>query len=240
MPVPRLSVFLPAYNEEVNVQTAVERVFAVLEESGLSYEIIVVNDGSRDRTGDVVREMLPSIRNLRLVEHFPNRGYGGALQAGFAASRGELVSFVPADNQFVFDEIHRLLDRVGEADIVSGWREDRQDSAVRKLFAFGWNGLVRVLFGRLCRDIDCGFKLMRREVIERVPVRSLGAMVDTELLAGARARGFRITEVPVTHLERTGGRATGADPRVIARAFRDLVRFRLRLSRELRAEKEGT
>jgi len=237
MPVPRLSVFLPAYNEQHNVRTAVESVSAVLERSGLSYEIIVVNDGSSDGTGDVVREMLPQVDGLRLVEHHPNRGYGGALQAGFSASCGELIAFVPADNQFVFSEIHLLLGEIEEADIVSGWRAERQDNAVRRLFGSGWNLVVRVLFGRLCRDIDCGFKLVCRQVIERVPLQSSGAMIDTELLAGARARGFRIAEVPVTHLARIGGRATGADPRVIARAFRDLVHYRLRLSREIRAER---
>ncbi len=239
MPVAHLSVFLPAYNEEENVQRAVEHVSAVCHGLGFTYEIIVVNDGSTDGTGDVVRDLMLGIANLRLEEHHPNRGYGGALQAGFATSNGELIAFIPADNQFDFNEVQSLLDRVDEADIVCGWRADRQDSAIRKLFASGWNTVVRILFGRLCRDIDCGFKLLRREVIESVPLRSMGAMIDTELLAGARARGFKIVEVPVTHLPRIGGRATGADPRVILRAFRDLLRFRLRLTEELRDERRA-
>jgi glycosyltransferase involved in cell wall biosynthesis len=239
MPEPHLSVFLPAYNEEDNVRLAVADVAAVLRDMGVEYEIIVVNDGSTDATGDIVREMTRQVGELRLVEHYPNRGYGGALRAGFSAARGDLIAFVPADNQFVFAEIGRLLDKIGDADIVCGWRSDRQDNAIRKLFAFGWNSLVRILFGRLCRDIDCGFKLIRRTVLNRVPLHSDGAMIDTELLAGARARGFRIAEVPVTHVAREGGRATGADPRVIARAFRDLARFRLRLWREMRAERSS-
>ncbi|NLE45648.1 MAG: glycosyltransferase family 2 protein [Chloroflexi bacterium] len=232
-----LSVFLPAYNEAPNVRRAVEHVSSVAQGIGADYEIIVVNDGSRDGTGDVVREMIPEVPNLRLVEHFPNRGYGGALKAGFAASTGDLVAFVPADNQFDFREISRFLDQISQADIVSGYRADRQDHLVRKLNALGWNLVVRVLFGYLCRDIDCGFKLIRREVIEHVPVESDGAMIDTELLAGARARGYRIAEVPVTHLPRVAGEATGANVRVILRAFRDLIRFRVRLTGELRAEK---
>jgi glycosyltransferase involved in cell wall biosynthesis len=239
MPEPHLSVFLPAYNEQENVREAVLSVSAVLERSDLAYEIIVVNDGSRDRTGDIVREMLPDVEGLRLVEHHPNRGYGGALQAGFAASRGSLIAFVPADNQFVFSEVHLFLEAIEDADIVSGWRARRQDNALRLVFAFGWNTLVRMLFGRLCRDIDCGFKVIRRQVVEQVPLHSDGAMIDTELLAGARARGFRISEVPVTHLAREGGRATGANPSVIARAFRDLVRYRVRLWREVKKERTG-
>jgi glycosyltransferase involved in cell wall biosynthesis len=172
-----------------------------------------------------------------LVEHHPNRGYGGSLKAGFAAATKDLIAFVPADNQFDFGEIHLLLDALDGADIVSGYRAKREDHFVRKLNAFGWNTLVRVLFGYLCHDIDCGFKLFRREVLDHVTIISDGAMIDTELLAGARARGFRIAEVPVTHLPRVGGEATGASFKVIAKAFRDLARFRRRLSRELRQER---
>jgi glycosyltransferase involved in cell wall biosynthesis len=231
-----LSIVLPAYNEEANVAAAVEEVSTVAERLDVEYEIILVNDGSRDRTGEIGRELGRRIPNFRLVEHHPNRGYGGALKAGFAAATGELVAFVPADKQFVFAEIDRFLAQIDNADIVSGYRADRQDHAVRRLNAWGWNTLVRLLFGYLCRDIDCGFKVFRRELLARVPIESDGAMIDTEFLAGAKARGYRIAEVPVTHLPREGGEATGANLQVIARAFRDLVRFRLRLSRELRGE----
>ncbi len=232
-----LSVVLPAYNEEANVESAVEGVSSVAQQLGMDCEIILVNDGSADRTGEIARELMQSIPNFRLVEHYPNRGYGGALRAGFAAAMGDLIAFVPADNQFDFREISRLLERLDEADIVSGYRAERQDTFIRKLNGFGWNMLVRLLFGYLCRDIDCGFKMFRREVLERVTIVSDGAMIDTEFLAGARARGFRIAEVPVTHLPRVAGEATGADLKVIVKAFRDLVRFRQRLSRELREEK---
>ncbi len=117
-----------------------------------------------------------------------------------------------------------------QADIVCGYRAERQDNAARRLNAWGWNALIRLLFGYLCRDIDCGFKLFRREVLGRVPLESDGAMIDTELSAGAKAQGYRIAEVPVTQLPRVGGEATGANPKVIVRAFRDLARFRLRLT----------
>lgn len=233
-----LSVVLPAYNEEANVESAVEGVSSVAQQLGMDYEIILVNDGSADRTGEIARELMQRVPSFRLVEHYPNRGYGGSLRAGFAAAMGDLIAFVPADNQFDFREISRLLECLDEADIVSGYRAERQDTFIRKLNGFGWNTLVRLLFGYLCRDIDCGFKLFRREVLEHVTLVSDGAMIDTEFLAGARARGFRIAEVPVTHLPRVAGEATGANLKVIAKAFRDLVRFRQRLSRELREEKQ--
>ena len=235
--MPGLSIVLPAYNEEANVASAVEKVSTVAQQLGMDYEIILVNDGSTDRTGEIGRELAQRIPNLRLVEHYPNRGYGGSLKAGFAAATRELIAFAPADNQFIFSEINRLLERLDEADIVSGYRADRQDNIVRKFFAFGWNTLMRLLFGYLCRDVDCGFKLFRRDILEHVTIVSDGAMVDTEFLFKARARGYRIADVPVTHLPRLAGESTGGNVKVIAMAFRDLVRFRLRLSRELREEK---
>jgi glycosyltransferase involved in cell wall biosynthesis len=232
-----LSVVLPAYNEESNVAAAVERVSGVMQSLDVEYEIILVNDGSRDRTGDIGRELQARIPRFKLVEHFPNRGYGGALKAGFAAATRDWVAFTPSDNQFDFGELPLLLARAGEADIISGYRANRQDAPIRKLNAFGWNTLVRLLFGYLCRDIDCGFKLFKRELLDRVHIESNGAMIDTEFLAGARARGYKIVDVPVTHLPRTAGHPTGANIKVIVRAFRDLFRFRLRLWRELAAEK---
>jgi glycosyltransferase involved in cell wall biosynthesis len=233
-----LSVVLPAYNEEENVETAVRHVSDVAQTLDREYEIILVNDGSSDRTGEIGRELEGRIPHFRLVEHYPNRGYGGALKAGFEAATKDLIAFYPADAQFDFGEIERLLEAVEEenADVVCGYRFDRQDNAIRKLNAFGWNMVVRLFFGYLCRDIDCGFKLFRREILERVNIMSDGAMIDTEFLAGAKARGYRIAEVPLTHLPREAGEATGANLAVIVKAFQDLVRFRRRLNRELREE----
>jgi glycosyltransferase involved in cell wall biosynthesis len=232
-----LSIVLPAYNEEQNVASAVERVSVVAQELGIDYEIVLVNDGSTDRTGEIGRDLAQRVPNFRLVEHYPNRGYGGSLKAGFAAATKEWIAFAPADNQFDFSEINLLLGKTNEADIVSGHRTNRQDSFIRKFNALGWNMVVRLLFGYLCHDIDCGFKLFRREILEHVTLISNGAMIDTEFLAGAKARGFHIAEVPVTHLPRLAGEATGADLKVIVKAFRDLARFRQRLSRELREER---
>ncbi|HET7089234.1 MAG TPA: glycosyltransferase family 2 protein [Anaerolineae bacterium] len=235
-----LSIVIPAYNEEANVAEAVRRVSRAAQNLGMDYEIIVVDDGSRDRTGDAVREMTPSTPNLRLVEHFPNRGYGGALKAGFAASTKDLIAFLPADNQFDFSEIRLLLDKLApDVVLVSGHRVNRRDNVVRKFNAFGWNLVVRLMFGYLIRDIDCGFKVFRRWVLDRIHVESNGAMIDTEMLAEIRARGYRIAEAPVSHLPRTAGSPTGANLKVVLRAFRDLFRFRLRLWRELREERRA-
>jgi glycosyltransferase involved in cell wall biosynthesis len=234
--MPSLSVVMPAWNEEANVGEALEQVSRVLQSLDLDYEIILVKDGSRDRTGEIAKSLIRQVPHLKLVEHYPNRGYGGALKAGFAQATKDLIAFVPSDNQFDFSDIRGLLAKIDGAAIVSGYRADRQDPLIRKVNAFGWNLVVRLLFGYLARDIDCGFKVFRREILDRVTLDSNGAMIDTELLAGARARGYKVAELPVRHLPRVAGHPTGANLRVIVRAFRDLFRFRLRLSGELRAE----
>jgi len=236
-----LSIVLPAYNEAANVAAAVEEVSAVAQTLGMDYEIILVNDGSRDRTGEIARtELAPRIPNFKLVEHFPNRGYGGALKAGFAAATKELIAFTPSDNQFDFNEIRLLLAKLTpDVTLVSGRRINRQDNFIRKLNGFGWNLVVRLLFGYLIKDIDCGFKVFRRDLLNHIHVESNGAMIDTEMLAEARARNYKITEVPVTHKPRIAGNPTGANLKVIFRAFRDLFKFRLRLWRELRDERHA-
>ena len=236
--MPSLAIVVPAYNEAANVVPAIEEISKVAQTLNLDYEIILVNDGSRDATGELARTQLaPRIPHFRLVEHFPNRGYGGALKAGFAAATQDLIAFTAADQQFDFKEITRLLDKLTpDLALVSGWRVNRQDPLIRRLNGLGWNLVVAILFGRSIHDIDCGFKLFRREALSHIHLESNGAMIDTELLAELRARGYQMTDVPVTHLPRLAGRPTGANLKVIVRAFRDLFKFRLRLWRELRDE----
>jgi glycosyltransferase involved in cell wall biosynthesis len=239
--MPSLSIVIPAYNEEANVVAAVEEVSSAAQTLNLDYEILLVNDGSRDRTGEIARtELAPRIPNFRLVEHFPNRGYGGALKAGFAAATKDLIAFTASDKQFKFSEITLLLDKLTpDMSLVSGWRVKRQDNFIRRLNGRGWNTVVLLLFGRTIHDIDCGFKVFRRDVLNHIHIESNGAMIDTEMLAEMRARDFKMTDVPVTHLPRTAGSPTGANLKVIVRAFRDLFKFRLRLWRELREEKQA-
>ena len=236
-----LSIIIPAYNEEANVVAAVEEVARVAQTLGVDYEIILVNDGSRDRTGEIARaELAPHIPNFRLVEHYPNRGYGGALKAGFAVATKDLIAFTAADQQFKFSEINLLTAQLTpDMTLVSGWRVNRQDPLIRRLNGLGWNIVVRIFFGRTIHDIDCGFKVFRREALNHIHIESNGAMIDTEMLAELKARGYRMTDVPVTHLPRTAGSPTGANLKVIFRAFRDLFKFRLRLWRELRDEQRA-
>lgn len=223
MPKLELSVFFPAYNEEANIGTTVSRAAAVLEELKADYEIIVVNDGSIDRTASVVENLMATNRRVRMVTHSPNRGYGGALKSGFYESRKELIFFTDGDGQFDFSEIKKLLPKIKEADLVVGYRLNRAEGLVRSINARLWTLLIRGLFGVRVRDIDCGFKLLKKEIIEKIPrLESDGALISDELLIKAQKAGFKVVEVGVHHYPRASGEPTGANVKVILRAFREL------------------
>lgn len=230
--MPGISVVLPAYNEEENIPKTVTAVVESLKGITLDYEVIVVDDGSRDRTAEVTSELASQHPCVRLVRHELNRGYGGALHSGFCAATRDLVFMTDSDNQFDVGEISKLLPLVGVADLVIGYRAKRQDPFIRKLNAFGWNLLINVLFGYTARDVDCAFKLFKREILDNITIESRGATFSAEFLVRAKRKGYRIREVPVTHLPRLAGKPTGARIDVILRAFRELIRFRRGLSRE--------
>ncbi|HWW54713.1 MAG TPA: glycosyltransferase family 2 protein, partial [Acidimicrobiales bacterium] len=187
------------------------------------------DDGSRDATAAIVRDEVTLDPRVRLVRHARNQGYGEALRTGFRSARMELVFFTDADNQFDLDELEAFLDRIDNVDVVVGYRINRQDPAMRRLFGKGWNVLVRALFYVPIRDIDCAFKLFRRSVFDEIDIESVGAMVNTELMVKLGRAGAGVLEVGVTHYPRTAGTPRGANPRVIARAFYELARMYGRL-----------
>jgi glycosyltransferase involved in cell wall biosynthesis len=224
-----LSLVMPAYNEEANVKAAIRACAAAGEKFAEDYEVIVVDDGSRDHTAERVREEAQGNPRVRLISLPQNRGFGGALKTGLKAADKPLVFYTDSDLQFDLQEIASLLDRIDDCEIVVGYRVNRQDHFVRKLNAWAWGRLQWVLFGLNVRDIDCGFKLFRREVLQSMPMRSDGAFISTEILLRARAAGHRIREVPVRHYPRKAGAPTGANLAVIRKAFRELRDLRKEL-----------
>ncbi|HSD09511.1 MAG TPA: glycosyltransferase family 2 protein [Candidatus Binatia bacterium] len=224
-----LSLVMPAYNEEANVGAAIRACAAAGEKFAEDYEVIVVDDGSRDRTADCVREEAQANPRVRLISLPQNRGFGGALKTGLKAAGKALVFYTDSDLQFDLQEIDGLLDKIDACPVVVGYRVNRQDHFVRKLNAWAWGRLQWVLFGLDVRDIDCGFKLFRREVLQAMPMRSDGAFISTEILLRARAAGHRICEVPVRHYPRKAGAPTGANLSVIRKAFRELWALRKEL-----------
>ncbi len=224
---PQLSLVFPAFNEAENLPTLLESATKIGDQLGVTFEIVVVDDGSRDASAAVLDRWMARDPRIRSVHHATNRGYGAALRAGLREARGELVFFSDADLQFDLREIALLLAHAHEHDveIVAGYRAPRRDPWLRRIIARAWGDLVRALFSIPVRDIDCAFKIFRREVLDAIPIESVGAFVNTEILVRARAAGFRIRQIPVTHRPRKSGRQTGAHPRVIFRALTELVKL---------------
>jgi len=224
-----ISVILPCYNEEENIEKALEQAINNLDLLFSDWEIIVVDDGSHDGTGDIVNRVVSENARVSAVRHPRNQGYGGALRSGIQKARKELVFFCDSDLQFHLNEILLLLTWVEQYDIVIGYRRKRRDPFYRKLNAWGWNLLVRLLLGLKVRDIDCAFKLFRNEVFNVIRIDAVGAMVNTEILVQATRLGYKVREVPVTHFPRLNGRQTGARVQVIVKAFKELFRLYRRL-----------
>jgi glycosyltransferase involved in cell wall biosynthesis len=239
-PRPDLSVVLPAFNEAENIDAAVGRCLDVAARLAIEVEVLVVDDGSCDATAERVAAWTARDARVRMVRHPSNLGYGAALRSGLTAAEGTRVFFTDADLQFDLTELDGLLARSDEADILAGYRAPRRDPWHRCLNGWLWSRLVDLLFSTGVRDVDCAFKLFHRDVLAHVPIRSMGAFVNTEILVRARAAGFRVVEVPVKHLPRVAGRATGADPRVIVRAFVELASLWVELRALVRRGPEGT
>jgi glycosyltransferase involved in cell wall biosynthesis len=220
-----ISTILPAYNEEENVERTVDAARTALQACADSVEIIVVNDGSRDRTAAIIDRLARDHCDVIAVHHPQNRGYGAALRSGFSRASREYVFFTDSDLQFDLEEIKLLIAYIADYDIVAGYRRERVDPWHRRVNAFGWNLLVRCLLGLKVRDIDCAFKLFRRRVFDTIRLNAVGAMVNTEILSLAIQQGFTLYEVPVTHYARLKGAATGANLHVIVKAFSELFRM---------------
>jgi glycosyltransferase involved in cell wall biosynthesis len=231
--VPRLSYFFPAHNEEANIEGLVAEALETLPELAETFEIIAVDDGSKDRTGEIADRLAAEHPDVvRVVHHNPNRGYGGALRSGFETSRYELLAFTDGDRQFKVADIGRLIARMAEADhpdVVVGFRIKRADPFVRIAYARTYKLANRLFFGLRVTDVDCACKLFRRAALEGVRVESGGAFFSAELLNKIRQAGRPIAEVGVPHYPRTAGSPTGAKPSVVWRAAKDFWMLRLRL-----------
>ena len=229
--LPGLSIVLPCFNEEGNVADAIRYASAAAQAVARDYEVIVVNDGSTDATAERAAAFAAVDQHVRLVVHAVNRGYGDALRSGLRAARMPWIFLTDADLQFDLRELERFLPLTADADAIVGRRAQRQDPFLRRASAGAWNWLVRRLFALPVGDVDCAFKLIRAELLDGVPLRSHGAMISTELLVRLLARGARLQERDVRHRPRVAGQQSGANPRVVLRAFRELAWLRGELRR---------
>src|SRR5262245_24110186 len=216
---------MPAYNEADNIEDTLRAACAILPEVVERFEVVIVNDGSRDETGKEVERFARSDPHVRLVSHPQNRGYGAAVTTGLRAARGDLVMFTDSDGQFSLLDLPRFLARLPGHDVVAGYRYQRADKWHRLLNAWAWGRMIRLLLGTRVRDLDCAFKLFRREVIDRLTLTATGAAINAEIMAQCARGRARVIELPVRHFPRYHGAPTGAALRVIARAFRELPRM---------------
>jgi len=227
-----LTIFFPCYNEVDNVEAMTHKAVEVGRRVADDLEVIIVDDGSKDGTAEVADRLAEEIPEVRAVHNRPNLGYGGALQRGFRAATKNWIFYTDGDGQFDLEEIPRVLPLLEKYDIVSCYRLDRQDSLIRKLNAFAWTTLVNMLFHIGVKDIDGAFKFYPKPFIDAIELHSMGALIDTEMLAKARNMGLSIGQTGVRHLPRTAGEQTGANIRVILRAFKELFKLRHRIKNE--------
>lgn len=223
-----ISIVFPAYNEEENLEYVLNDALKVGSELKIPFEIIVVNDGSRDNTKKYVENLQKKNKNLVLINHEANKGYGQTLVDGFRAGKYEWIFFSDSDRQFDLKEINKLKPFTKDADLVIGYRESRQDNGMRKFNAYLFKLTARMIFSLKFRDIDCAFKLIKKEVIDEIELTSSSALINTELLHKSQKKNFKIVEVPVTHYPRTKGKATGANPIVIGRAIKEGLYLRVK------------
>lgn len=227
--IEELSVFFPTYNEEKSISDVVKKAIRVLENVAQKWEITVVDDGSQDKTGKIADELARGDKRIGVIHHSPNSGYGASLKSGFYNAKYSWIAFTDSDGQFDFSEIKNFIKKQNEtnADLVIGYYLVRKVSFFKKITSRVWEYLVYFLFNLKVRDIDCGFKLIRKKVIDEIPrlESERGAFISSELLIKAKKQGFKIVEVGVNHYSRKTGKGTGRNVNVILKSFMDLFKL---------------
>lgn len=231
--ITEISVFFPVYNVEAQITETINRAFTVIPKLAQKYEIIAINDGCTDSTPEKLKNLIRKHPQLRIINHKFNRGYGAALKSGFYNSKYSWIAFTDSDGQFSITELPQLIElqKETQADLVIGFYLKRAVSFQRKLNSWVWQLVVRILFGLHVRDIDCGFKLISKKVIDTIPrlESERGAFISSEFLIKAKKSGFKIVETGVHHYPRMEGEGTGAKLNVIIGSFIDLFKLWLKL-----------
>ncbi len=228
--VKSLSVFFPAYNEEKNLQQTVEKAVNTLKNLNIPWEILIINDGSTDKTLEVAEGLAKEQENIKVIDQV-NGGYGLALRAGFANAKYEWVCYTDSDGQFDFSQVNKFIECTDDAEAIWGYRIKRQDNLLRKIFAKGWILSLFIFFGLNLKDVDCGFKMIRADVLQKIGSleSSRGGMINAELAIKIRNAGFNIAQVGVNHYPRLAGEPSGASLSVIIQSYLDLFKLRIKL-----------
>lgn len=237
--LPSLTIFFPCYNEEGAVESVTRQAVDVGRQITDDLEVIVVDDGSVDRTGEIADRMAAEFPEVRVVHNRPNKGYGGALQTGFTEARKEWVFYTDGDGQFDLQHLPQMLSLLDQAQVISCYRLDRKDRWMRKFNSYCWGVCINLVLRVGLRDIDCAFKLYPRAFLDQIQIRSQTALVDAEMLSKARALGFSIAQRGVPHQPRTTGVSTCADLRFAFRVFKELFALYLPIRRDCREYRRG-
>lgn len=227
-PKPTISLVIPMFNEEANIEHAIAYAIEALEVHARDYEIIIVDDASTDSSPDLVSRATRDNPRIRLIQHAFNQKLGASLRSGFAAARHELILYMDADLPFDPDVLSRAIRaiHVTRADMISGYRFDRTTEGFRRtMYSFVYNLLIRTLFHSNVRDVNFSFKLMRREVLEAINLRSEGSLIDAELVVKAKNHGFAIQQIGLDYFPRVHGTSHLSSPAVIGKIFVELVRL---------------
>jgi glycosyltransferase involved in cell wall biosynthesis len=223
---PSLSIFFPAYNDAGTIASLALIAHMTARTLSDEYEVIVVDDGSPDHTGELLDEMARHFSWLKVVHHPKNRGYGGALRTGFETASKDLIFYTDGDAQYDPRELTRLFAALTpEVDFVNGYKIGRSDPVHRIVIGRAYHWFVRTLFGLRLRDVDCDFRLMRREVFRKVALTRSSGVICVELMKKVQDHGFRIAQVPVHHFHRTYGKSQFFNLPRVGRTLADLARL---------------
>jgi len=222
---PTLSVFFPAYHDENNIGAVVNQTIAVLPELKLKdYEITIIEDGSPDRTGQVADQLAAQYKQVKVIHHQTNWGYGATLAEGFRTARFEYVFYTDGDNQYNLDELKKLVALTSCSDIIIGYRQKKQYSTYKKTVSLCYNIIIRALFNLPYKDINCAFKLIKTDLFKKISLESTQGFIDAEIIIKARQLGYSITEIGITHLPRKNGQSTGTKPIVIFKTIQEILK----------------
>ena len=224
-----IGVILPAYNEEANIERAVTNSVEMLSSITDNYEVLVVNDASTDRTGEIVEAMSAKDWRIRIAHHTKNLRLGGAIRTGFKESSKDYVFYCDSDSPVDMLDVKRALPLMTEYDMVTGYRLTREERFVRKIYSKTYNSIIRSLFGFCLNDINFSFKLMKRSVIQNLELHANGGFIDAEFISEILRNGHKVVQVGVNYFPRTSGVSTMASPSVIMEIFEEMWRYYRRI-----------
>jgi glycosyltransferase involved in cell wall biosynthesis len=216
-----ISIFYPCYNDWGTIGSMVLLTLRTVKKLDLDAEVIIVDDGSRHHTQDALDELAARFPEVRIIRHEQNRGYGGALRTGFAEAAHEWVFYTDGDAQYDVRELERLVERIGpDVDVVQGYKIQRHDPLHRIIIGRAYHWLIRMLFGLRMRDVDCDFRLMRRNIFDAIELTSTSGTICAEMMTKVQRAGYRMVEVPVHHYERAHGKSQFFNfPRLVSVAW---------------------